>query len=112
MSASAIFETLAKEHRLRGTDLQAFTARAAYYLGEINAIHPFREGNGRTQREFIRELGVACGYVVAWEQASRADMIAASAAAFVGDLLPLGALIRNITASRNAQMSQDGGGQA
>jgi cell filamentation protein len=34
-----------------------FASRSAYYLGEINAIHPFSEGNGRMQREFIRELG-------------------------------------------------------
>lgn len=28
----------------------------AYYYSEINIVHPFREGNGRTQREFFREL--------------------------------------------------------
>ncbi|MDD2435024.1 MAG: Fic family protein [Bacilli bacterium] len=28
----------------------------AYYYGEVNVIHPFREGNGRTQREFFREF--------------------------------------------------------
>jgi cell filamentation protein len=27
----------------------------AYYYSEINIVHPFREGNGRTQREFFRE---------------------------------------------------------
>lgn len=30
--------------------------RLAYYLGEINMIHPFREGNGRTQRIYIEQL--------------------------------------------------------
>lgn len=29
--------------------------RLAYFFGEINVIHPFREGNGRTQREFFRQ---------------------------------------------------------
>lgn len=28
----------------------------AYYLGELNMIHPFREGNGRTQRIYIEQL--------------------------------------------------------
>lgn len=28
----------------------------AYYYSEINIVHPFREGNGRTQREFFREI--------------------------------------------------------
>lgn len=30
--------------------------RLAYYLGELNMIHPFREGNGRTQRIYIEQL--------------------------------------------------------
>ncbi|WP_390440172.1 Fic family protein [Lactonifactor longoviformis] len=30
--------------------------KAAYYFSEINALHPFSEGNGRTQRELIRQL--------------------------------------------------------
>ena len=28
----------------------------SYYYSEINVIHPFREGNGRTQREYFRQL--------------------------------------------------------
>jgi cell filamentation protein len=42
-----------------------FRERAAHYLGEINALHPFREGNTRAQREFIRELAVEAGYEIA-----------------------------------------------
>ena len=34
--------------------------RLAYYLGEINMIHPFREGNGRTQRIYIEQLAYFC----------------------------------------------------
>ena len=50
------------EGYLAGADLSRFGNRGAYYLGEINAVHPFREGNGRTQREFIRQLGVRNGW--------------------------------------------------
>lgn len=32
--------------------------RLAYYYAEINVIHPFREGNGRTQREFLGNLSL------------------------------------------------------
>jgi len=28
----------------------------SYYFSEINLVHPFREGNGRTQREYFRQL--------------------------------------------------------
>lgn len=38
------------------TNEQQMIQRLAYYYGEINVIHPFREGNGRTQREFFRQL--------------------------------------------------------
>jgi cell filamentation protein len=38
------------------TDKEEMSERLAYYLGEINMIHPFREGNGRTQRIYIEQL--------------------------------------------------------
>ena len=49
---------LAGEGYLRGN---RFCQRAAHYLGAINALHPFCEGNGRAQLEFIRELAVEAG---------------------------------------------------
>lgn len=36
--------------------------KLAYYMAELNVLHPFREGNGRTIREFIRELAKYNGY--------------------------------------------------
>jgi cell filamentation protein len=44
-----LFDRLAKENLLVGRTVPAFIERAAFYLGEINAICPFREGNGRTR---------------------------------------------------------------
>ncbi len=67
--ASALSETLeklTKENFLLGLDREHFAQRAACYLGEINAIHAFREGNGRTQREFIRQLAVNAGHTLSW----------------------------------------------
>lgn len=59
-------DKLAREKLLVGLDASAFVARAAFYLGEINAIHPFREGNGRIQRELIRQLALQAGHPVSW----------------------------------------------
>ena len=67
-----------KERLLTGCDRKTFAARAAFYLGEINAIHPFREGNGRTQREFIRQLGVHAGHPLSWAGFTQDEMVAAS----------------------------------
>lgn len=60
----------------------AFSERAAYYLREINALHPFREGNGRVQREFINHLAYKNGYFIEWKNVSQADMIQASIDSF------------------------------
>ena len=55
---------------------------AGNYLGELNAIHPFRDGNGRTQREFIRELAAQNGYALNWSRVSIEQMRAASRLSF------------------------------
>jgi cell filamentation protein len=61
-AGAPIFRRLAEEKYLGGLEAAAFSERAAHYLGELNALHPFREGNGRTQREFVSHLGHAAGY--------------------------------------------------
>lgn len=44
-----------------------FVGRSAYYFAELNYIHPFREGNGRSTREFMRQLFLKNGYEVNWQ---------------------------------------------
>ena|SRR5438309_1100371 len=50
----------------------------------IRTLHPFREGNGRAQREFIRELAMEAGYEIAWDLVTQDEMFAASVASFHG----------------------------
>jgi cell filamentation protein len=47
---------------LRGLSRGHFAARAADIMAFLNAIHPFREGNGRTQRIFLQELAQDAGH--------------------------------------------------
>lgn len=42
--------------------LKIAAQKLAYYKSELNMIHPFREGNGRTIRVFIRYLAMLKGY--------------------------------------------------
>ncbi len=51
-----LFDKLNKENYLKNLDFDQLTERLAFHLGEINVIHPFREGNGRVQRMFIEFL--------------------------------------------------------
>ncbi|HVN04904.1 MAG TPA: Fic family protein [Bryobacteraceae bacterium] len=77
----ALEQTLAKlaaEEYLAGRDAAAFATRAAWFLSELNAAHPFREGNGRTQREFLRELGLRAGHYIDWRAVTREEMTDAS----------------------------------
>ena len=57
---------------------EQFSKKAAFYLGEINMLHPFREGNGRTQREFLLELSREAGWELDLSKVSRDEMIHAS----------------------------------
>lgn len=57
-----LLEELKKEKYLEGLDKEQLAKRLAYYLSELNVLHPFREGNGRTNREFIRQLALKNGY--------------------------------------------------
>ena len=57
-----LLDKLKKEKYLQNYDKKELAKRLAYYLAEINVLHPFREGNGRTSREFIRQLALLNGY--------------------------------------------------
>lgn len=76
------FDQLKKDNYLIGIPKEKICEKLAYYLGEINVIHPFREGNGRAQRAFIESLAQVAGYHVDFTSISRSEMIEASALAF------------------------------
>ncbi|SNT30929.1 cell filamentation protein [Granulicella rosea] len=83
-----------------------FATRAAFYLGEINAIHPFREGNGRAQREFIRQLGVHAGHSLSWAGFTQQAMIDASIASLLsGDNGQLATIVEAALFSSRAMNS-------
>jgi cell filamentation protein len=83
--SAGVFADLAAEGRLVGLGRNAFVVRLAHYYGEINAIHPFREGNGRTQRAFLGQLGREAGWRIAWSELDGHQNDTASAAALQGD---------------------------
>ena len=72
------FNQLKQDNYLKGLNADAFSKSAGCYLREINHIHPFLEGNGRTQREFINQLAHHNGYHIEWQNVTRKQMIEAS----------------------------------
>lgn len=98
MALGSTLDKLPRENFLRGLDREHFAERCGWYFGEINAIHPFREGNGRAQREFLRQLAAQAGYQLDWRQVDRDTMTAASRESFsTGDNSSMVAIIRACT---------------
>lgn len=81
--ADDVFHNLAKEDYLENLEKDEMAERLAYYFGEINALHPFREGNGRAQREFLRELALYNKYTLRLQNVSPDEMLEASKETFV-----------------------------
>lgn len=59
------FKQINAEHNLAGLNAHQFSERAGEHICEINAIHPFRDGNGRTQRYFLKILAHQAGHHLA-----------------------------------------------
>jgi cell filamentation protein len=88
-SSVGIFRALRGENLLRGLERGPFIERLTFYLGEVNAVHPFREGNGRTQRAFFEQLARDAGFTLNWQHLDAARNIEASAAIMRGDAEPM-----------------------
>lgn len=88
-AAAGIFRSLRDENFLRGLDREAFVGRLTYYLGEVNAVHPFREGNGRSQRAFFGQLARDAGFTLSWQHLDAARNLDASVAIMRGDAEPM-----------------------
>jgi len=57
-------DELIAEYRVLGDDVLKAAKKLAAILDALNHLHPFREGNGRAQREFIRTLALEKGYQI------------------------------------------------
>jgi cell filamentation protein len=91
--AAKVFEALAGERYLRGLARDEFVDRLTHYFAEVNAIHPFREGNGRTQRAFLGQLAREAGRPFDWSDLDADVNTAASMASPRGDNRPLRQLL-------------------
>lgn len=76
--AQDVFRNFCRDCKTAAADRKKFTHALAEHYADLNALHPFREGNGRSQREFTRELCAECGYVFDLTHTSHKEMVAAS----------------------------------
>jgi cell filamentation protein len=96
-ASNVLFTELAGENLLRELDHNQFVNRAARYLTELNALHLFREGNGRTQRAFLSQLAIDVRWHLDWEPVTAEQNITASIASFAGNENAFAELLAPIT---------------
>jgi cell filamentation protein len=89
----SLFASLQGPPFTSGESASAFVKAAAGFLAELNAIHPFREGNGRTQLTFLFLLGERAGHPLDMARVRAEPMMAAMVGGFDGDYAGLEAEI-------------------
>lgn len=72
-----LFSKLNGDNYLCNLDIDTFSKKFSYYTAEINIMHPFREGNGRTTREFIRCLANEAGYTIDYSKMNKDELLKA-----------------------------------
>ena len=88
-----VFASLKSAKVLRGRTRKAFAAGAAHFLAELNAVHAFREGNGRVQNTFLAMLAAAAGHPLDLDRLDPDALLAAMIASFHGNERPLSAVL-------------------
>ncbi|MBR4626516.1 MAG: Fic family protein [Ruminococcus sp.] len=75
---SKVFSKLHSEKMLHETDRMRQIEHLSYIMSELNIIHPFREGNGRSIRELIRCMAMHYGFSLDWSRVDRDTMLNAA----------------------------------
>jgi cell filamentation protein len=84
-----LFTGLRRDNNLSGLSAQQFARKAANFLSNLNAIHPFRDGNGRSQVAFMAMLAARAGHPLHLARLVPVDFMAAMIRSFQGDEAPL-----------------------
>jgi cell filamentation protein len=92
-----IFLKLKEERFLTDVDPNEIIPKLTYYFNEINILHPFRDGNGRTQRVFIEYLAQIAGYSLGFEKVSPEENVKACVDAFYEDYRSMHTMFERIT---------------
>ncbi len=95
-----LFRALAAQNFLRDLSRDDFAVGAAHFLAELNAIHPFRDGNGRSQLTFMSLLAVRARHPLNLERLRPRSFLAAMIKTFHGDEAPLVAELDHLLRGR------------
>lgn len=93
-AADDIFTKLELDGLLKGLSIDEFIIKLADYMADVNSLHPFREGNGRTQRIFFIQLAKEAGYDLNIENWDKGTQLEADTLAMRGKMEKLLSLLR------------------
>lgn len=91
------FDQLRADNYLQHLPREEFADRAAKVFSDINAVHAFMEGNGRTQREFMLQLAEYAGHPLNFDVVSGYRMGIVSEEARLGDLTGMQRMFQEIS---------------
>lgn len=91
-----LFQGLRRRHGLCGLTRDGFAEQAAHVLAELNALHPFRDGNGRTQLIFMALVADQAGHPFDLTRLEPERFLHAMIASFRGDETPLAVEISSL----------------
>src|SRR5580692_4284137 len=81
----ALFAELRSRWFFGGLSRDVFAEHAAHFIQVLNALHPFREGNGRVQMVFITLLAKRAGHPLNLDRLNSAGFLDCMTASFRGD---------------------------
>lgn len=84
---------LVQARHLRGLRAPDFATAAGVIIGDVNHVHPFRDGNGRTQLQYLAQLGEMAGHPVVLRNLDPRKWIEASKRAQAADYALMGETI-------------------
>ena len=94
--AAKLFGELKAANHYKGLSAASFAGKAAHFLSELNVIHAFREGNGRSQLTFFGLLASAAGHPAKFSKLDPEAMLLAMIASFDGDEVGLAKVIKRL----------------
>jgi cell filamentation protein len=94
--AAILFGDLRAQDYLRNLSRQDFADKAAHFLAELNVIHAFREGNGRSQLTFFTLLADYAGHSLDLSRLDPTAFLNAMIASFDGDEATLAGVVKEL----------------
>ena len=90
--AEKLFSHLSALNNFTELDREDLISNVAELYGDMNMIHPFRDGNGRAQRILFEHIVINTGFEISWNHVAREEWVNANIASVHCDYAPLQAI--------------------